>query len=299
MCSLWDKKVCDLMIYLEYFQFPDDGTEFDFLMQEKRTCYDSYYPFKVLSRKEFQRVDFEPITILYGGNGSGKTTALNIIAEKLKILRESPFNKSNFFDDYLNLCEISIIEDVPGASRIITSDDVFDYMLSIRMINEEIDNKREEIFQDYLDTKYSDFKMTSLEDYEELKKVNQTRRRTQSKYVRHKLMDNIRELSNGESAFLYFTEKISENNLYLLDEPENSLSPENQLKLVKYIGEAARYFDCQFIISTHSPFLLAIERAKIYDLDESPVTVRPWHELENIRIYYDFFQKHKDKFEKK
>ncbi len=299
MCSLWDKKVCDLMIYLEYFQFPDDGTEFDFLMQEKRTCYDSYYPFKVLSRKEFQRVDFEPITILYGGNGSGKTTALNIIAEKLKILRESPFNKSNFFDDYLNLCEISIIEDVPGASRIITSDDVFDYMLSIRMINEEIDNKREEIFQDYLDTKYSDFKMTSLEDYEELKKVNETRRRTQSKYVRHKLMDNIRELSNGESAFLYFTEKISENNLYLLDEPENSLSPENQLKLVKYIGEAARYFDCQFIISTHSPFLLAIERAKIYDLDESPVTVRPWHELENIRIYYDFFQKHKDKFEKK
>jgi predicted ATPase len=299
MCSLWDKKVCDLMIYLEYFQFPDDGTEFDFLMQEKRTCYDSYYPFKVLSRKEFQRVDFEPITILYGGNGSGKTTALNIIAEKLKILRESPFNKSNFFDDYLNLCEISIIEDVPGASRIITSDDVFDYMLSIRMINEEIDNKREEIFQDYLDTKYSDFKMTSLEDYEELKKVNETRRRTQSKYVRHKLMDNIRELSNGESAFLYFTEKISENNLYLLDEPENSLSPENQLKLVKYIGEAARYFDCQFIISTHSPFRLAIERAKIYDLDESPVTVRPWHELENIRIYYDFFQKHKDKFEKK
>ena len=299
MCSLWDKKVCDLMIYLEYFQFPDDGTEFDFLMQEKRTCYDSYYPFKVLSRKEFQRVDFEPITILYGGNGSGKTTALNIIAEKLKILRESPFNKSNFFDDYLNLCEISIIEDVPGASRIITSDDVFDYMLSIRMINEEIDNKREEIFQDYLDTKYSDFKMTSLEDYEELKKVNETRRRTQSKYVRHKLMDNIRELSNGESAFLYFTEKISENNLYLLDEPENSLSPENQLKLVKYIGEAARYFDCQFIISTHSPFLLAIERAKIYDLDESPVTVRPWHELENIRIYYDLFQKHKDKFEKK
>lgn len=284
------------MIYLEYIQFPDDGTEFDFLMGEKRTCYDSYYPFKILSKKELQRVDFEPITILYGGNGSGKTTILNIIAEKLKILRESSFNKSSFFDDYLNLCKINIIEDVPDESRIITSDDVFDYMLNIRMINEEIDNKREEILQDYLDTKYSNFKMTSLEDYEELKKVNETRRRTQSKYVRHKLMDNIRELSNGESAFLYFTEKISENNLYLLDEPENSLSPENQLKLVKYIGEAARYFDCQFIISTHSPFLLAIERAKIYDLDESPVTIKPWYELENIRIYYDFFQKHRDKF---
>mgnify|MGYP006990124335 CR=1 FL=1 len=38
-------------------------------------------------------------------------------------------------------------------------------------------------------------------------------------------MDNVREHSNGESAFLYFTDKIKENGLYLLDEPENSLSP--------------------------------------------------------------------------
>ena len=45
--------------------------------------------------------------------------------------------------------------------------------------------------------------------------------------MREYLPENIREHSNGESAFLYFTEKIQENGLYLLDEPENSLSPEN------------------------------------------------------------------------
>lgn len=284
------------MIYLEHFEFPDGGEEFDFLIEEKRTCYDSFYPFKILSRKEFERIDFEPITILYGGNGSGKTTALNIIAEKSKASREAPFNKSNFFDDYINLCKMNIAEDVPSDCKIITSDDVFDYMLSIRMMNQGIDDKREEIFKDYMSTKYSDFKMSSLEDYEELKKVNWVRRKTQSKYVRHKLMDNIREYSNGESAFSYFTEKISENNLYLLDEPENSLSPENQLNLVKFLDDSARYFNCQFIISTHSPFLLALEGAKIYDLDVSPVDVKLWYELENIKIYYDFFQKHKDKF---
>ncbi len=40
--------------------------------------------FKLLSKHDFKRIDFEPVTILYGGNGSGKSTALNVIAEKQK-----------------------------------------------------------------------------------------------------------------------------------------------------------------------------------------------------------------------
>ena len=76
-----------------------------------------------------------------------------------------------------------------------------------------------------------DFRLRSLADYEHLKKINQARSKTQSRYVRLNLKDNIREQSNGESAFAYFTGKIDENGLYLLDEPENSLSPENQIKL--------------------------------------------------------------------
>ena len=74
-------------------------------------------------------------------------------------------------------------------------------------------------------------------------------------------MLNVREHSNGESALKYFTEKIEDNGLYLLDEPENSLSPERQLDLKKYIEDAARFFSCQFIIATHSPFLLSIKKA--------------------------------------
>ena len=67
-----------------------------------------------------------------------------------------------------------------------------------------------------MDTKYSDFKMRSLDDYEQLKKKIAVRRNTQSQYVRKNLMDNVREHSNGESAFLYFTDKIRENGFYLL-----------------------------------------------------------------------------------
>ncbi len=83
-------------MYLTEFMFPDDGREFDFILRIQRTCYDSYYPFKVLSKIGFSRIDFEPVTILYGGNGCGKTTALNVIAQKLGLSRQTPFNRSNF-----------------------------------------------------------------------------------------------------------------------------------------------------------------------------------------------------------
>ena len=124
------------MVYLNTFILPSEGMEYNFILNEKRTCYDSFYPFKVLSKHYLERIDFEPITILYGGNGSGKSTALNVIAEKTKVQRDSVFNKSNFYSDYVDMCEMYIEEEIPERSRIITSDDVFDYMLNVRNTNE-------------------------------------------------------------------------------------------------------------------------------------------------------------------
>lgn len=284
------------MVYLHTFSFPNEDMEFDFFMKIQRTCYDSFYPFKILSRNAFETITFEPVTILYGGNGSGKSTALNVIAEKTGVQRDSIYNKSNFYPDYVNMCGMQLKAGIPEDSRIITSDDVFDYMLNIRNLNEGIDQKREELFEEYLDAKYSHFQMKSLADYDQLKKVNTARSKTQSGFVRNELIDNVREYSNGESAFLYFTEKIGDNGLYILDEPENSLSPKRQIELVKFIEDSARFFGCQFIISTHSPFLLSMGGAKIYNLDENPVNVRRWTELENVRTFYEFFKRHENKF---
>lgn len=286
------------ILYIHSISFPDSEAEFNFFMEIKRKVYTTFYPFQVLSKREFKRIDFEPITILYGGNGSGKTTALNVIAEKLNAERDSLYNKSSFFPDYLDYCGLELGFDRPNHSRIITSDDVFDYVLTLRSVNEEIDYKREEMFEDYLDTKYAKFQLKSLDDYKRLKKMNETRRKTQSRYVRDHLMKNVREHSNGESAFRYFTDKIEENGLYLLDEPENSLSPNRQLELKQFIEDSARFFKCQFIISTHSPFLLSLREAKIYDLDADPVNVKKWTELDNVRTYFDFFQQQKEAFEK-
>ena len=265
-------------------------------MAQKRTCYDTFYPFQVLSKHGLTSLDFEPVTILYGGNGSGKTTALNVIAEKLALDRDTLYNRSNFFEDYTGMCDYEEEMPIPKESRIITSDDVFDFMLNLRSINDGINLKREQLFADYLEDKYSHFQMKSLDDYERLKKVNMAKRKTQSRYVRENLMDNVREHSNGESAFIYFSEKINENGLYLLDEPENSLSPERQQELLRFLQDSARFFGCQFIIATHSPFLLSMNGAKIYDMDEEPVDIKRWTELDNVRAYYDFFKKHEHEF---
>ena len=67
--------------------------------------------------------------------------------------------------------------------------------------------------------------------------------------------------------------------------------------LAEKINEMARLLGCQFIIATHSPFVLGILNAKIYDLDSKDFKVSSWTELENVRYFYDFFEKHKAEFE--
>ncbi len=163
------------MIFLESFNFLTRDEEDDFFFVAQRmNCYDSFYPYRVLSRHQFEQIDFEPVTILYGGNG--------------------------------------------------------------------------------------------------------------------------REYSNDESALMYFADKIKEKGLYFLDEPENSLSPEKQLELADFLSDSARFYDCQLVIATHSPFILSIKGAKVCDLDEERVDVKNWTELHNVRAYYDFFKKFEDEF---
>ena len=286
------------MIYLSEFVFPGYDEEYRARLDEKRTCFNTMYPFFVLSSRGLERLDFAPVTILYGGNGSGKTTALNVIAEALSLRRDAPFNRSSFFDGYVKLCSSRTLAPLPEESRAVSSDDVFDYMLSLRAVNEGIDVKREELFDEYFQKRRSGpFRMQSLDDYDELKKVTDARKKTLSGYVRESGMDkNVREQSNGESAYFYFTSRIQGAGLYLLDEPENSLSPSKQLELKQFLEEEARFFDCQFIIATHSPFLLSLRGAKIYDFDGDPVDVKRWTQLESVRAYFEFFETHRREF---
>lgn len=292
------------MVYLDSFTIPSRDKQDDFLWASPellRTCYTDLYPFRVFNEQEPQCLQFAPVTIFYGGNGSGKTTLLNVIAEALHVERGTVYNRSHFFPDYVKLCQFTLSPTcrghIPVSSQIITSDDVFDYLIDLRYLNANIDHKRADLLSEYTEAKYADFQLCSLDDYDRLKKVNNARRKSGSQFVKSSLMKNVREQSNGESAFMYFSHEIKEDCLYLLDEPENSLSAEMQLKLLQFVEDSARFFNCQFIISTHSPFLLSMAGAVIYDLDERPIQEKKWTALRNVRLYRDFFKEHDTAFE--
>lgn len=285
------------MKFLEKFTLLSDESSEGLILSGLKNIYNSYYPFKIFSYKEFDEIVFDDITIFYGNNGSGKTTLLNIIGKKVHASRKNSINKGELFDIYINHCDYELKHDSELKEiKIISSDDVFDYLLDIRAINSKVNRKKDILSEEYLDDTKYEFK-DIINDYELLKKKVEKSKMSMSKYIRTNLTNNnIIEMSNGESALNYWQNEITDNSIYLLDEPENSLSAENQLKLKKYIEESARFYNCQFIISTHSPFLLGLEGAKIYDLDEMPVSVKKWEELDNVKVYYSFFKENKDKF---
>ena len=282
--------------YIDKLTLLTDREEERFWLYElKRTCYNGVYPYKIFPDKGIYEIDFDPITIFYGGNGSGKTTLLNIIAEKANVVRHSAFNGSPFFSQYVNGCKLQC-KHIPPNSQILSSDDVFDYVLNIRYLNDGIDTRRADLLDDYLDRKYASHRFTGMAHYDDWKESYDAKSKSQSQFVRERLMRNVDMFSNGESAMKYFTDHITENALYLLDEPENSLSIGLQQELCEYISASASHYGCQFVIATHSPILLSMPNATIYDLDTYPIETKKWTELENVRKYFEFFEKHRHSF---
>lgn len=295
------------MRYIHSMLLPDSMSEFLRLAEDRKlgdmTCYGSRYPFGLFPEMGLDEIEFAPITIFAGGNGSGKSTLLNVLAEKLHLRRNTPYNSTPYFEPYVELCRVS--PEKPeglGAGRMIPSDDVFQYIFQARRHNEKMDLHRESLLREYWQIRKQGedepFRLESLSQRDELKQYNDAMHRTPSRYVRDRLEPPTDAGSNGEYALRFFTEAIGENALYLLDEPENSLSPEYQEKLAAFLCDSVRFFGCQLVLATHSPILLAMPGARVYDLDARPACVRDWTELPNVNVFRRFFQEHAWEWEK-
>ncbi len=292
------------MIYLNKVTLPSDQREAGFFSGSKLTCYSNIYPFKIFPEKMLESVKFDNITIFYGGNGSGKSTLINVISTKMNAIRFSDFNNSHYFEDYLKMCSLDYYKN-PKISYVLTSDDVFEYVLNARTINENIEDKKNSLIERYDNIQEqfmkdpSIYSFRGMHDFERWKEVKEviSPKRSKSSYIKNRSSRDIDLFSNGETALNYFYDKIDEDAVYFLDEPENSLSVEYQLDLAKYILATSIATKSQFIIATHSPIFLALENALIYNLDAYPVDTCAWTELPNVRKYYDFFMSHRDEFE--
>ena len=291
------------MIYVNKLRLPSDKTETGYIVHENRTCFNTVYPFKIFPDKGLSDVSFDSITMLYGGNGSGKSTLINVLAEKINAVRFSEFNVSPLFDTFVGMCEVQYHR-YPKSSTVLTSDDVFDYVLNARSVNERLDEKRDRLFDKYVETKNEIFtnpeigRLKGLDDYERWAETREilSPRRTQSSYVKKRVVGDVDLFSNGETSMRYFMDKIDNDGIYLLDEPENSLSIEFQIQLAEYIMATACCTSSQFIIATHSPVFLSMKGAMIYNLDSYPVKTCKWTTLPNVRKYFDFFMEHKAEF---
>ena len=259
------------------------------------------YPFDFFEKTK--KFIFDNLTIFYGNNGCGKSTILNLIASSLKLQRRSDVNTSPFFSLFCdNLCKVSThsdFDDIGRQAEIITSDDVFKHILLLRERNKTITKERDSaidyIFEFKAAHSRGDYvpphQANSIDECIERSQLYRQLKQSSSYYVRKHSSHNMRNHSNGESALEFFTSVIKDDGLYLLDEPENSLSPSFQIQLIEYLRCSLK-LGCQFVIATHSPFLLGIPGAKIYNLDDPEMPVVKWNELENIQIYYQFFKQH-------
>ena len=261
----------------------------------------SVYPFRILNYDNnipFE-IQFDKITIFYGSNGSGKSTLLNVIAEKINAERNTEFNASKFFPEYCSICQMNFLQN-PQSKRIIASDEIFEKMLSLRDVNTykldrsiQLRDERKEA----LDNRVKEVHFDDIESVKKFERNYNLRRLSLSKTVMMDVGTDINLQSNGETAYNHFLNMILPNSLYLLDEPENSLSARMQGYLASFIKEMADKGNCQFIIATHSPFFLSIPGAKIYNLDNRKIVEDKWTNLPTIRAYYELFKKHEAEFE--
>lgn len=101
----------------------------------------------------------------------------------------------------------------------------------------------------------------------------------------------------GEKLRRYFLSLISnrftESGIYILDEPEASLSPLKQINMIKKINELAKN-GCQFIIATHSPIIMAYPNSIIYEINGEKIRKVDYENTQHYKVMSSFF-KNKDK----
>lgn len=251
------------------------------------------YPYNVFANKDEKCFVFDKITIFYGNNACGKSSLLNIIANKLNLVgKEKVLIKQGkpYFQEFVDDCTYGLGEDeageimqvIPRNSRYIKSEDI---MYEIKKVQQDAILRRGYIYE-HAEKGYSK---------EELEKLKNS-------YKMEEQIDRIKfgqeKYSNGETSLQIFSDWLQADALYLLDEPEVSLSPQNQVLLAEKINYGARFLNNQYIIATHSPFMLGTLAAKIYNLDLKNLDVCCWNELENVRYFYEFFMRHQGEFEK-
>ena len=96
--------------------------------------------------------------------------------------------------------------------------------------------------------------------------------------------------SHGQSLMSYFKSRYTRKGLYFLDEPETALSPASLIDLLNLLININKQGHAQFIIATHSPFLMACPDALIYTFDPEKIEPISYHNTQHYTLYKRFME---------
>ncbi|MGP4074801.1 AAA family ATPase [Halobacillus sp. K22] len=214
------------------------------------------FPFSLSVIRNFKELLFHPnVTYIIGENGMGKSTLLEGIAIKLGFNPEGGtlnFNFSNY-DSHSNLEQYLLLSKGIRKAR-----DSFFF--------------RAETFYNLA---------TNIEELDRDSSFG-------PKIVDSFGGDSLHEQSHGESFFAAFNNRFRGNGLYILDEPEAALSPLRQISMLSRIHELVNK-GSQFIISTHSPIIMAYPNSKIIQLSEEGMKETKLENTDHYMIMKQFF----------
>lgn len=98
---------------------------------------------------------------------------------------------------------------------------------------------------------------------------------------------SLHKQSHGESFMSLIENRFGGNGLYILDEPEAALSPMRLLRLMADINALVER-GSQFIISTHSPILMALPGADVLEITDDSIKRVSYEETEHFQLTKDF-----------
>lgn len=215
------------------------------------------------------------VTILCGDNGCGKSTLMNLMASSLNLYR---INSGDLSSEPLKEASKSIkpLYSVAKAHGFFFEAEAFiTYLQFLEKEKNEALNELKRVESDYANR--SDYaKMMakvphqkSLHELDNLYEYDITKR------------------SHGEAYLDFFASRLKPNQIYLLDEPETPLSSQNQLTLLAMIKDAVQN-NCQFIIATHSPIIMAYPDALLYQVSDKGIDKIAYKDIESISLLKQF-----------
>jgi predicted ATPase len=94
--------------------------------------------------------------------------------------------------------------------------------------------------------------------------------------------------SHGEGFLRFFEERCQRQGFFIFDEPESALSPSRQIEFLRLLRRMDEARNCQVIIATHAPMLMAYPNARLLSFTKyglEPTTVAM---TEHYRLMRDF-----------